>query len=457
MGWRVVPALLLAALILAALLPGRALAHAHLVRADLAPDGQLLPVAGTVHFWFDEVVDPALCSIAVRDADGRQVPTSLARADSADPQELELTIPRLTDGQYSVYWTSDSAQDAHVMHGFYLFRVGGRGAVATGVAGSREVSVAAPTLDASGVLAALAHWLVLVAVTVWTGAVSLALLVLGPARGSASARALATVATRRALRLAQVGLMATLGALVVELAVQIGVATGLGGLTSATAFSAILRTRYGCCWSAQVACTGIGLLAIALPALIRAIGLDGRGVRRLEGWCPGLISAARGDALGRWSLRLLAPLGLAYLLAQALSGHAATVPVLAITSVGLDWLHLLATSIWIGGMAAMAFALLPAARGLMERCEGGPRTLLALLALLDRFSPAAYLALVTAASTGMFNAQVRLSGLGDLFGSTYGRLLLIKLAGDRGDHRAERITRAVHTAASAAAVRGWQR
>ena len=31
-------------------------------------------------------------------------------------------------------------------------------------------------------------------------------------------------------------------------------------------------------------------------------------------------------------LRLLVPLGLAYLLAQALSGHAATVPVLAVTS-----------------------------------------------------------------------------------------------------------------------------
>ena len=422
-AWLVLGALLLPA----AVLPGRALAHAHLVRADLAPDGQLLPVAGIVHFWFDEAVDPALCSIAIRDAGGRQVPTSLARADPADPQELELTIPRLADGHYSVYWTSDSAQDAHVLHGFYLFTVGGRGTLATGVAGSHAVSVAAPTLDPSGALAALAHWLVLGAGTLWTGAVALALLVLGPARRSASARALATVATRRALRLAQVGLTATLGTLVVELAVQIGVATGLGGLTSATAFSSILRTRYGCCWSAQVACTGIGLLVIALPTLTRAIGRDGRGMRRLEGWCRVLIPAARGDNVARWSLRLLVPLGLAYLLAEALSGHAATVPVLAVTSVGLDWLHLLATSVWIGGMAAMVFALLPAARGLMERCEGGPRTLLELLALLDRFSPAAYLALVTAACTGMFNAQVRLAGVGDLFGSTYGRLLLIKL------------------------------
>ena len=423
-AWLVLGALLLPA----ALLPGRVLAHAHLVRADLAPDSQQLPMAGTVRFWFDEAVDPALSSIAIRDAGGSQIPTSSARPDPTDPQALELAIPELAAGRYSVYWSSDSAQDAHVMHGSYLFTVGARGAAGTGVAGSQMVRVAAPTLDTSGVLAALAHWLVLGSGTLWTGAVALALLVLGPARASGSARTLAAVALGRALRLAQVGLLASLGSLAVGLAVQIGVATGLGGLTSARTFSSILRTRYCCCWSAQVVCTIIGLLLVALLTVTRPIVVDGCGMRRLAGWSPAPIAAARADAVARWSLGLLAPLGLVYLLAQALSGHAATVPVLAFTSVGLDWLHLLATSVWIGGMVATAFALLPATRGLLAAGADGLRTLLALLSTLDRFSPAAYLALATAACTGMFNAQVRLGGVVDLFGTAYGRLLLIKLA-----------------------------
>ena len=423
-AWLVLGALLLPA----ALLPGRALAHAHLVRADLAPDSQQLPMAGTVRFWFDEAVNPALSSIVIRDAGGSQIPTSSARLDPDDPQELQLTIPSLAMGQYSVYWSSDSAQDAHVMHGFYLFTVAARGAVGTGVAGSQMVSVAAPTLDTSGVLAALTHWLALGSGTLWTGAVALALLVLGPARASGSARTLAAVALGRALRLAQVGLLASLGSLAVGLAVQIGVATGLGGLTSARTFSSILRTRYCCCWSAQVVCTIIGLLLVALLTVTRPIVVDGCGMRRLAGWSPAPIAAARADAVARWSLGLLAPLGLVYLLAQALSGHAATVPVLAFTSVGLDWLHLLATSVWIGGMVATAFALLPATRGLLAAGADGLRTLLALLSTLDRFSPAAYLALATAACIGMFNAQVRLGGVVDLFGTAYGRLLLIKLA-----------------------------
>jgi hypothetical protein len=62
-----------------------------------------------------------------------------------------------------------------------------------------------------------------------------------------------------------------------------------------------------------------------------------------------------------------------------------------------------------------------------ERWEPTPRLLLDFLGLLDRFSPAAYLALIAAAFTGMFNAQIRIDSLSTLTGTTYGRLLLIKL------------------------------
>jgi uncharacterized membrane protein len=113
---------------------------------------------------------------------------------------------------------------------------------------------------------------------------------------------------------------------------------------------------------------------------------------------------------------VLALLGLAYLLALALSGHAGAVQHLALTSVLLDWLHLIAMAVWVGGMAAIALVLVP----LHQRGRE-------LLELLDRFSPAAYLALLTAAATGMFNAQVRIASLEALTGSLYGQLLLIKL------------------------------
>ncbi len=94
----------------------------------------------------------------------------------------------------------------------------------------------------------------------------------------------------------------------------------------------------------------------------------------------------------------------------------------------LDWLHLLANAVWVGGMAAIALALIPA---LLRYSARGPRYALVgreeFLILLDRYSPAAFIAVATAGFTGMFNAQVHLSSFDQLINTTYGRFLLIKL------------------------------
>ena len=57
----------------AALRPERAMAQAQLVRADLAPNSHLLVSVGTVRFWFDEPLDPALSHIVILNRQGHQV------------------------------------------------------------------------------------------------------------------------------------------------------------------------------------------------------------------------------------------------------------------------------------------------------------------------------------------------------------------------------------------------
>ncbi len=69
--------------------------------------------------------------------------------------------------------------------------------------------------------------------------------------------------------------------------------------------------------------------------------------------------AGEPDSPAVWTARVL---GLAYLLAITCSGHTAAVPQLVVTSTLLDWLHLLAVAVWVGGMAAIALALLPTLR-----------------------------------------------------------------------------------------------
>ncbi len=381
--------------------PGQALAHAHLVRADLAPNSRLNVSVGTVRFWFDEPLNPALSRILILNRQGQQATDDTGTPNPDNEEELDLTAPTLPDGVYSVRWTSASAQDGHILHGFYLFTVGGPGAVSPPSAPTTIIGSAGAALDVSGLMVALAHWLVLLATTLWTGVLALEILVLAPARGQGRGElpTLAAMGSCRARPIIRLGLWATLFTSLLELGAQAYAATGdWSGPRSTAVLGDVLGTHYG-----------VFLLLRALLVGTALLILDG------EAWAPRRTVVAR--PLGFLTSRALTLPGLAYLLALALSGHAAAVPRLALTSVLLDWLHLLAMAVWVGGMAAIALLLGPVHDRHAE-----------LLDLLDRFSPAAYLAVLTAAVTGMFTAQVRIATLDTLTGTFYGRLLLIKLA-----------------------------
>ncbi|HXT35512.1 MAG TPA: CopD family protein [Chloroflexota bacterium] len=411
----------LAVLLALWLVPGRALAHAHLVQADLAPDGHLLVPAGTYHFWFDEGLNSALSRIIIKNAQGQQVNPDTGTLNPANSEEMDVTLPALPPGQYSVFWTSDSSQDGHILHGFYLFTAGGAGAKTISSSPAVFASVSQPDLDPSSLAAALAHWLVLLASTIWTGALAFELLVLAPARKVDRAR-FRTIADGTSIFIGKVvvlGLLATVVTSVVELETQAYAAGGWAGTTSGSVLNDILVSHYGQFWIIRVACA---LVALGVAALITAKGSDsGRSGRR-----PALQFLAGSRSVQFW---LLGALGLGYLLALAYSGHAAAVSQLIATSVLLDWLHLLANTVWVGGMAAIALALVPALHGQARQdARSSSAARAEFLLVLDRFSPAAFLALATAAITGMFNAQVHLSSFGELTGTAYGRFLLIKLA-----------------------------
>ena len=117
------------------------------------------------------------------------------------------------------------------------------------------------------------------------------------------------------------------------------------------------------------------------------------------------------------------PAGFALLTAETFSGHAvATSDTLLTYSVMANWLHLLAASLWIGGMFYLAVVYLPVLKGksLTQRTQ-------ALLTTLSSFSPLAITGVVLIAITGPFNATVHLTNLSQLVTTLYGRTLLIKV------------------------------
>src|SRR5579875_160849 len=121
---RLIPCAALIAVALWLLLPGVASAHAHLVQADPAPDAVVAHVPAVASFVFDEPLNPTLTRVRVTDAAGRQVTADRGRLAAGHGGEIwQVRLPQLAPGIYSVFWTSESATDGHVMSSFYTFRV----------------------------------------------------------------------------------------------------------------------------------------------------------------------------------------------------------------------------------------------------------------------------------------------------------------------------------------------
>ena len=155
----------------------------------------------------------------------------------------------------------------------------------------------------------------------------------------------------------------------------------------------VLGAAWGRAWMAQMA----GAVA-AVAALI--------GVRTI--------------ALPRWRI---AGVGAAAIAAGfALSGHAASAPRWSSLSIIADLTHLLAGGAWIGTLAAVALAGIPAA---MRAPEGSRGSIAA--ALVRTFSPLGLASFAALAVTGTFAAWEHLGAFAPLFTSEYGQALLWKL------------------------------
>jgi copper transport protein len=122
------------------------------------------------------------------------------------------------------------------------------------------------------------------------------------------------------------------------------------------------------------------------------------------------------------SVALLA-LGSAYLaITPALAGHASIESPTGVFFAA-DSIHVLAASLWVGGVACLLLAL-PAATG---RVEAGERSGL-LAATLVRFSILALGCVVAIAATGAIQAYIDVRTLHGLLHTTYGVLVLVKSA-----------------------------
>jgi len=100
--------------------PPSAAAHAFLDHADPRVGSTVDASPSTVTLFFTEPVEPAFSHVEVEEADGRKVATEAVRHPA--PDRLELPLPALSPGNYTVRWGVVSV-DTHPTEGRFTFTV----------------------------------------------------------------------------------------------------------------------------------------------------------------------------------------------------------------------------------------------------------------------------------------------------------------------------------------------
>jgi putative copper export protein len=104
------------------------------------------------------------------------------------------------------------------------------------------------------------------------------------------------------------------------------------------------------------------------------------------------------------------------------SGHAAGVEGLTALAIVADALHVLAAGVWMGSLLMVLAIGLPATL-VMERQASG-----AVAQMVRAFSPMALIAGAVLGATGVVSSLLHVGAVGDLWGTGYGRALLLKVA-----------------------------
>jgi copper transport protein len=324
----------------------------------------------------------------------------------------------LRDGTYTATYRVVSA-DGHIVSGGFVFSIGAPGQ-------TQGLTVAQllgknSTGAVTDVAFAAARAIQFGAIAVAAGALAFLLLVWLPmlrsvAGGSAPWRAAseAFISRLRVLLLACAiaGALSALAGVVLEAAEAAGV-SGWAALKPHI-ISEVLGTKFGTLWTAGAAAWLLtGVLA---AALVRRAGALAPVLRPVPLGSTGLALGSR-EALT--PLLVGAPL-LALVALPAWSGHGATQSPIAVMFTSIT-VHVIALSVWLGGLATLLFVVSAATREL----DGFERTRL-LAAVTSRFSPLALGSVIGLLASGLVQSYVEVRHFGLLPSTAFGRSVLIK-------------------------------
>jgi copper transport protein len=349
-------------------------AHANLDQSEPAAGSVLTQPPDAVVLRFSEPVETQLGSVKVFDGARHVVPTSAPRHSDGN-RTVRVSLPKLADGPYVVSWRVVSA-DSHPVGATFTFTVGPPGtrpAVAS-------ADTAAPSDRSVGVGFGALRFIAFASLALLVGG-GIFVVGLHPA----------VAALRSVKRLLVGSWVAALAASLLGIAFQGAYASGgpLADILQPSLWREVAGTEFGRAWLARA----VILCVAALP--LRLV-LGRRGALP-----PALLVT--------WGVVLM---GLVVTVVAA--GHALTGRWVLVGATA-DLLHVAAMAFWVGGLVVLVLVISGADAATLRD-------------VVPRFSRLAFAAVTIIVASGVVQSWRQLGSLHALTSSTYGRLLLVKVA-----------------------------
>ena len=368
-----------------------------------------------IRLEFSERVAAGMTSLVLTTGEGTTAQGALAELPGSRGRIFVFRLAaKLAPGPYTAVWHT-AAEDGHVVHGTLSFIV--RGAAAD--TSAHAAAESAPTLaapadtaggqdagmaeddeqgsDAASPLSVAVRWAEFVALLAMLGAVAFNLLVARRLRGDAALERVADRAAYGAWHIAAGAAALSALSLFARLWLQ---SVALNGATDAFDGQALGALLTGTVWG-----SGWLLQAIATVAFFVGLMVARAPHGRTVGWMGAGVAAV-----------ILAAV-------PALSGHAAAVEQATAIAIVSDWLHVAGAGVWLGTLATVLLAGLPAAS-----FAGPGAATPAFARLVGAFSPVALAGAGVAAVTGVINSVFHFHRVSELWTTGYGNALLVKLA-----------------------------
>ncbi|EPT6799533.1 copper resistance CopC/CopD family protein [Listeria innocua] len=349
-------------------------AHAYLENSTPADQSHIKTAPEKVTLVFNEEIEADFPLIEVKDSSGKRVETGKTAVSKKNNHMVEASLPaELKADVYSVSWRVVSA-DGHAVSGIISFKLGDTKATFQ----TTEVPTNAFDLQISSVQKAILY----IGFSLFIG-----MLVFGLGLYPRKEQ-LTEKITTRLTKIIWCALAFLGTALLMQLFIQTSITTGVSISESfqPDKLAAFLTTKTGYIWLSEI----ISWLVLVIFTAIM--------IRKNKQWS--------------WFALLTESVLIGYLIfAKAQNGHAAA-SADKIVSITADMLHMIAASVWVGGILVLLFVL--------------PKTGKA-REIWSRFAIVAIIAVASILVSGLLMAVMNIGQMANLFTTNYGKILLFKI------------------------------